>query len=98
MPAYFVLFRDEMKNAEQYAAYGPKAVASFAGHDVKGLVANGALTPLEGAAPDGVVVLEFPTVEAAKAWYHSPAYQAVIGERLAASSGRAVIVEGVSPG
>ena len=45
-----------------------------------------------------MVVLEFPTVEAAKAWYHSPAYQAVIGERLAASSGRAVIVEGVAPG
>jgi uncharacterized protein (DUF1330 family) len=98
MAAYFIVFRDEMKNAEQYAAYQQKARASFAGHDVKGLAANGALTPLEGAAPDGVVVLEFPTVEAAKAWYHSPAYQAVIGERLAASSGRAVIVEGLPPG
>ena len=98
MPAYFIVFRDEMKNADQYAAYGQKARASFAGHDMKALVANGAVTPLEGAAPDGVVVLEFPTVEAAKAWYHSPAYQAVIGERFAATTGRAVIVEGVAPG
>ena len=98
MPAYFIVFRDEMKNADQYEAYRPKAVASFAGHDAKGLVANGAVTPLEGAAPDGVVVLEFPTVEAAKAWYNSPAYQAVLGERLAATSGRAVIVEGVAAG
>ena len=78
MPAYFIVFRDEMKNADQYEAYRPKAVASFAGHDAKGPVANGALTPLEGAAPDGVVVLEFPTVEAAKAWYNSPAYQAAV--------------------
>jgi uncharacterized protein (DUF1330 family) len=98
MPAYFITFRDEMKNPEQYAAYGQKAMASFAGHDSKLLVANGALTPIEGEAPDGVVVIEFPTVQAAKDWYYSPAYQAAVGERLAATSGRAVIVEGFSPG
>jgi uncharacterized protein (DUF1330 family) len=98
MPAYVVVFRDEMKNADQYAAYGQKAMASFAGHDAKVLVANGALTPLEGERPDGVVVIEFPTMEAAKAWYYSPAYQAAVGARLAATTGRAVIVEGLPPG
>jgi uncharacterized protein (DUF1330 family) len=98
MAAYVVIFRDEMKNADQYAAYGQKAMASFAGHDAKLLVANGALTRLEGERPDGVVVIEFPTAEAAKAWYYGPAYQAAVGERLAATSGRAVIVEGLPPG
>jgi len=61
-------------------------------------VLNGALTPVEGTCPDGVVIIEFPSVEAAKAWYHSPAYQACVGERLAATEGRAVIVEGLPPG
>jgi uncharacterized protein (DUF1330 family) len=94
MPAYFIVFRDEMKNAEEYAAYGQKAGASFAGHEFKILTANGPVTPIEGEAPDGVVVVEFPTVQAAKDWYYSPAYQAAVGQRLAATSGRAVIVEG----
>jgi len=98
VPAYVVVFRDEMKNADQYAAYGQKAMASFAGHDAKVLVANGALTPLEGDLPDGVVVIAFPTVDAAKAWYYGPAYQAAVGDRLAATSGRAVIVEGLAAG
>ncbi len=98
MPAYVVVFRDEMKDADQYAAYGQKAMASFAGHDAKVLVANGALTSIEGERPDGVVVIEFPTVEAAKAWYYSPAYQAAVGDRLAATTGRLVIVEGLPPG
>jgi uncharacterized protein (DUF1330 family) len=98
MPAYFVCFRDEMKNAAEYAAYGPKAMGTFAGHDSKLIVANGGVTPLEGEAPDGVVIIEFPTVQAAKDWYHSDAYQAVIGQRLGATVGRSVIVEGFPPG
>ena len=98
MSAYFVFVRDRMKDAAGYAAYGQKAGASFAGHDAKVHVLNGKLTPLEGEAPDGVVIIEFPSVEAAKAWYESPAYQACVGERLAATEGRAVIVEGVPAG
>ncbi len=94
MTAYFIAFRDAMHDPARYAAYLQKAGPSLAGHDVTPLVANGPVTPLEGEPPDGVVILAFPSVEAARAWYDSPAYQAVIGERLAATSGRAVIVEG----
>jgi uncharacterized protein (DUF1330 family) len=98
MPAYVVVMRDEMKNPEQYAAYGQKAMASFAGTGAKLLVANGAFESIEGERPDGIVVIEFPTVEAAKAWYYSPAYQAAVGDRLASTTGRLVIVEGFPPG
>ena len=95
MSAYFISFRDTMKDAARYAAYAQKAGASMAGREAKVIVANGAVTPLEGAPPDGVVIIEFPSVEAAKAWYESPEYQAVVGERLAVTEGRAVIVEGL---
>lgn len=95
MSAYFVFVRDRMKDAAGYAAYGQKAGASFTGHEARPLAVNGALTGVEGERPDGVVIIEFPSVEAAKAWYHSPAYQACVGERLAATEGRAMIVEGL---
>jgi len=98
MAAYFIAFRESMKDPARYARYLEKAVASFEGHEMRALVANGAMTPLEGERPDGVVVIEFPDVAAAKAWYESPQYQAVIGERLAATEGRALIVEGVELG
>ena len=94
MSAYFISFRDSMKDAARYAAYLQKAGPSLADREARLLVANGALTPLEGECPDGVVIIEFPDLQAARDWYESPAYQAVIGERLAATEGRAVNVEG----
>ncbi len=94
MSAYFISFRDTMKDPARYAAYLEKAVLTLDGREARVLVANGALTPLEGGCPDGVVVIEFPDTKAARAWYESPQYKAVIGERLAATEGRAVIVEG----
>src|SRR5262245_11589715 len=98
MPAYFVAFRDRMKDPARYAGYLEKAAPTFEGHAAQILVGNGGMTPLEGECPDGVVVIEFPDVAAARAWYESPAYQAVVGERLAATEGRVVIVEGFEPG
>ena len=97
MAAYFISFRDTMKDPARYAAYLEKAVLTFGGHEARVLVANGALTPLEGGCPDGVVVIEFPDAAAARAWYDSPEYKAILGERLAATEGRAVIVEGYAP-
>ncbi len=98
MAAYFISFRDKMNDAARYAAYLQKAGGSLAGRPGRVLVGNGALTPLEGASPDGVVMIEFPDVQAARDWYESPAYQAVVGERLAATEGRAIIVEGLPTG
>jgi uncharacterized protein (DUF1330 family) len=59
------------------------------------LVVYGALEALEGNPPDGVVLLQFPTVEDAKAWYNSPGYQAAVPHRLKAADYRACIVQGL---
>ena len=59
------------------------------------LVVYGALEALEGNPPDGVVLLQFPTVEDAKAWYNSPGYQAAVPHRLKAADYRAFIVQGL---
>ncbi len=96
MAAYVVLFREStihdpaemQKYAEMGAKNGPPP-------KMKPLAIYGAQVHIEGETPpDGVVILEFPTVEDAKEWYYSPEYQAAAKHRLAAADYRGVIVEG----
>jgi hypothetical protein len=47
-------------------------------------------------APEGVAIAEFPSLEEAKDWYESPAYQAAAQHRLRDAIYRGIIVEGVS--
>jgi uncharacterized protein (DUF1330 family) len=42
------------------------------------------------------VIVEFESTAAAKAWYDSPEYQAVVGKRLAATQGFAVISQSMN--
>jgi uncharacterized protein (DUF1330 family) len=58
------------------------------------VVVYGAIEAVEGRAPDGIIVLKFPTVADAKAWYNSPNYQAALAHRKLAADYRAFIVEG----
>jgi uncharacterized protein (DUF1330 family) len=50
---------------------------------------------LEGPAIEGAVILEFPTVAAAKTYYNSPAYQDAVKHRFLGADYRAFIVEGL---
>jgi uncharacterized protein (DUF1330 family) len=52
-------------------AYQAKAAGSFAGHPVKVLAAYGAQQVLEGPAPEGAVIVEFPNIGSAHAWLAS---------------------------
>ena len=40
------------------------------------------------------IILEFDSVEAARTWYRSPEYQAVIGQRHTSGKSNAAILEG----
>jgi len=59
-------------------------------------IAYGRHEVLEGAPLAGIVMVEFPTYEAARAWYHSDAYRAASALRKAAATAHAVLVEGLS--
>ena len=54
----------------------------------------GAITPLEGEPADGVVLLKFPDMGAAKAWYFSDGYQAAVPHRQNGADYRVMFVEG----
>jgi uncharacterized protein (DUF1330 family) len=58
------------------------------------LVVYGDIEALEGEAPDGVVMLQFASVDDAKAWYFSPAYQSAVPHRMKAADYRVFIVAG----
>lgn len=53
---------------------------------------------VEGSWPGHVVVLEFPDMNAARGWYRSPAYQAIVRLRTDNSTGDTVLVQGVAEG
>ena len=50
----------------------------------------------EGSWPGTVVILEFPDIGSARAWYESPAYQQILPLRTAHIDGDTIIVDGVS--
>lgn len=52
---------------------------------------------LDGSFEGVLVLLEFPSVENARGWYHSAGYQEIVGFRVNNSDGGAAIVEGVAP-
>ena len=53
---------------------------------------------VEGTPPGPqTVIIKFASAEKAKAWYNSPDYQKVVGKRLAATKGFAVISEAMRP-
>lgn len=62
------------------------------------LVHGATVEVLEGDWPGTVVVIEFPDIDAARAWYHSTAYQAILPLRTDHIAGEALIVDGVAPG
>lgn len=94
MTAYIVFTREATTDQSELDAYGQAVAKSFAGHPLKVLAAYGSQQVLEGTPPEGVVILEFPDIEAARAWYDSPAYQEVVKHRWNGSSYRVVIVQG----
>jgi len=98
VPAYFIADLDVHDQA-MYERYRPIAVATIAAHGGRFIVRGGAIEPMEGGwTPKRIVIVEFPTMAQAKAWYESPDYQEGLKLRLAASAGRAILVEGAPPG
>jgi len=94
MAAYAVFIRERTHDPAELETYSQKVGGTLTGHPVTVLAAYGDHEVLEGPEIEGVVILEFPSLAAAKAWYDSPAYREVREHRFRGSDYRAVIVEG----
>ncbi|NZA03435.1 DUF1330 domain-containing protein [Ottowia beijingensis] len=84
MKGYVLAFID-VEDPSSYAPYAAGAPATIAAHGGKYLIRNRPKELREGALPaDRLVVLEFPSVAQARAWYESPEYQALVPIRQGA--------------
>jgi uncharacterized protein (DUF1330 family) len=84
--AGYVIVDVEVHNPEGYKTYTDQVPATVAQYGGRFAVRGGDYETREGHwQPKRIVVLEFPTFEAAKAWYDSPEYQAILPIRLANS-------------
>ncbi len=96
MAAYMIFLReDPVQNPDEMAEYQRRTREITGDYKLKPLVVYGDIETVEGKAPDGMVMLEFPTAEDARAWYNSPGYQDALPHRLKAANYRAMIVEGL---
>ncbi len=97
MKGYAIILLD-VKDHERYIDYARKASAIEARYGGVALVAADVEEVVEGSWPSQrVVVLEFPTLAAAHAWYEDPEYADLISQRHDATTSNIVFVEGFQP-
>jgi uncharacterized protein (DUF1330 family) len=95
MTAYLVA-QVQIYNSEIYKQYAAHSPAIVAKHGGRILARGGESETLEGGAPERrVVIVEFPSLQAARAFYYSPEYQEARKIRTPVSDAEFVIVEGV---
>jgi uncharacterized protein (DUF1330 family) len=93
MPKGYVILTEAIKDPEGMKAYGKAAVAAMGGVNV--LAVDTAPKVVEGTwHGDQTVVLEFESVDAARAWYECEAYQRAAKLRQGAADCNVVIIAG----
>lgn len=95
MPAYFINDMEVVDPAllEDYKKLSPPTVAQYGG---RFLARGGRVEALEGDwSPRRLVIIEFPSIEQARAWADSPEYAPAKALRQRAAKSRIVVVEGV---
>jgi uncharacterized protein (DUF1330 family) len=97
-PGYVISKAEAIMDVPTVQKYGqgvPETLAPFNHHFI---IRGGKPQSLDGGeAPKGVVVIAFDSVEKAREWYDSPAYQAIKPLRQSSTKGRMFVVEGVTP-
>ncbi|HZY20697.1 MAG TPA: DUF1330 domain-containing protein [Ramlibacter sp.] len=97
MPSAYILANVDVTDPQQYEQYKKLSSHAMQVHGAQVCARGGAVQVLEGDwAPNRVVLLKFPTAEAARAFYDSPEYQAAKAARQGAATMRMVLIEGMA--
>ncbi|MBN9079348.1 MAG: hypothetical protein BGN87_01465 [Rhizobiales bacterium 65-79] len=87
--------RVDVRDPERYKDYVATAKPAFEKYGAHFLVRGGAHEAKEGKARARNVVIEFPSIQAARDCYNSPEYQAAKAIRVTVADAEMVLVEGV---
>ena len=94
MPAYVIVQIQihDLATYERYKVLAPPSIAAYGGRYI---VRGGKTVTLEGEwQPPRIVVLEFPNLEKAQAWWASPEYAEAKALRQSVSDAEMIAVEG----
>jgi uncharacterized protein (DUF1330 family) len=92
-PGYLIV-EVEVTDPTAFQEYGARVGPTLAPYNAK-LLVRGKANAKEGPIPAGnIVVIEFPSLADAEAWYGSPAYREIIPLRQRAANTRLFLVEG----
>jgi uncharacterized protein (DUF1330 family) len=97
-PKGYVFVEIDVINPDAYEDYKAAAAALVEAAGGRYVVRGGKVESREGAPPAGrVVILEYPSFDAARAFLESPEYGAIIHLRTDNTVSRLMIVEGTAP-
>lgn len=95
MTAY-AIFDADIHDPDGMNQYLEKVPATLKQYGAKLLSATSTIDTVEGDwVSKRIVILEFADMDAARTWYNSPEYQAVLPLRLNAANDRVIFVEGM---
>jgi uncharacterized protein (DUF1330 family) len=94
--AAYIIARVKVTDPEQYKKYTALTPAAIAGFGGRFVVRGGAVKVLEGPPEDRrIVVIEFPDLEQAQAFYDSETYRHARSVRAGAAEAELILVPGV---
>jgi uncharacterized protein (DUF1330 family) len=95
--AVYVISEVQVVDGPAAERYRLVASASIAAHGGRYIIRGAVPDAIEGDWPDErrMVVIEFPSAEAARGWYASPDYAEALSLRQVALERRLLLVEGV---
>jgi uncharacterized protein (DUF1330 family) len=96
MAAYLIVNIAAVTDAAAYADYRARVSEGLAAAGGRYLVRGGALDVLEGEwQPGRLVIVAFPSADAARAWWDSPGYAGLKALRARSTISQMVLVEGL---
>ena len=92
----YIIANVDVTNPEQYEGYKKLSTIAMNAYGAEVCVRGGKVEVLEGDwGPARLVMLKFPSMEQARAFYNSVEYEAARKARQGASVTRMIVVEGV---
>jgi uncharacterized protein (DUF1330 family) len=93
--AAYIIADIRVHDASKFEGYRARVPATLTPYGGRFIVRGGKVETIEGTwAPSRLVILEFPSMERAKAWWNSEEYAEPKELRQAASEGQFLLVEG----